>query len=255
MTQTNGNNRKPVNLKHGRLIEAPVRSKLFLSLLPYTSWLITNITAVGFAIYFFLLNRTTVTGRMNVDHSRNTLLLANHQTYIDSWLIGVSAFFPHTWWRPWLLPWNPAAIENLFHTRAWAWLAEQWRCIPVKEGRRDIGALKRILSVLRTGTVVMFPEGRRSRNGDVGTGVAGPGFIALKTFPTVIPVAIYGIEDVYPIGNFSPGFGKRIRIAIGEPIDYEDLKKRGRSKETAQELVDRVMDRVREMHDELRRNN
>lgn len=118
-----------------------------------------------------------------------------------------------------------------------------------------MGALKRTLSMLRTGTVVMFPEGGRSRDGEVGTGVAGPGFIALKTNPTVIPIAIDGMYDVYPIDEFKPGFGKRVRIAIGEPIDYEDLKARGKSKETAQELVDRVMDRIREMHKELRRDD
>jgi 1-acyl-sn-glycerol-3-phosphate acyltransferase len=245
----------PAELKRGRVIEAPPRGKLFMLLLPYTSWFITNMSATLFFVYFFVLNRTTVTGRKNMDHSRNTLLLANHQSYIDSWVIGVSAFLPHSWWRPWILPWNPAAIENLFHTSAWAWLAEQWRCIPIKEGRRDIGALKRILNVLRTGTVVMFPEGGRSRDGSVGKGVAGPGFIALKTNPTVIPIAIHGMEEVYPIGKFAPGFGKRIKVAIGEPIDYDDLKARGRNKETAQELVDRVMDRVRELHEDLRQED
>lgn len=243
------------HLKRGRVVEPPRRGKLFRLLWPITSYLVTNLTVALLSIYFFILNRTSVRGRKHVGIDRNTLLLSNHQSMIDSFLIGITAFFPKSLWRPHLMPWNPAAVENFWHTSIWAWLSEHWRCIPIKEGRRDLGALKRILTVLPTGTVVMFPEGGRSRDREVGEGVAGPGFIALKAKPRIIPVAIDGMHDVYPIDQFSPGFFKRIKVSFGEPIEYDDLLKQGRNKDTAQALVDRVMDRIREMHRQMRASN
>jgi 1-acyl-sn-glycerol-3-phosphate acyltransferase len=236
------------SMKRGRVVEPPRRGKLFRLLWPLTSYLVTNATVTFFAIYFFIFNRTTVTGRHNVGIGRNTLLLSNHQSMIDSFLIGICAFFPKSLWRPHLMPWNPAAVENFYHTSIWAWLSEQWRCIPIREGRRDLGALKRLLTVLPTGVVVMFPEGGRSRDGSVGEGVPGPGFIALKTHPKIVPVAIEGMHEVYPIDQFSPGFFKKIKVSFGEPIDYSDLIEMGRNKDTAQALVDRVMHQVRRQH-------
>jgi len=55
---------------------------------------------------------TTVVGRKNVGTARNTLLLSNHQSMLDSFLVGIGAWYPQSWWRPHLIPWNPAAAEN-----------------------------------------------------------------------------------------------------------------------------------------------
>ena len=232
---------------------APRRGRLFQLLWPLTSYLVTNVTVTVFWVLFFVLNRTTVIGRHIVGDGRNTLLLANHQSMLDSFLVGLAAFYPRSWLKPHLIPWNPAAAENFYRNPMLAWLADNWKCIWVRQGRRDLHALHRMMHVLPRGTMTLFPEGTRSRDGAVGPGRPGPGLLVLATRPRVIPVAIEGMQEVLPIGHYVPRVFKRICVSFGPPVDYAEFVPMPRTRETAQALVDRVMEAIRVQHAELSR--
>src|SRR5258706_2327978 len=231
---------------------APPRGRFFRLYLPLTSYLVTNLTVTILWVLFFVLNRTTVVGRKNVGTARNTLLLSNHQSMLDSFLVGLGAFYPQSWWRPHLIPWNPAAAENFYRTPILAWLADNWKCIWVRQGRRDLRALHRMIEVLPQGVMTLFPEGTRTRDGSVGPRQAGPGLVILVTGARVVPVAIEGMRQVLPIGKYLPRIFKRIRVSYGPPVEYADLLAQPRTRETAQALVDRVMAATRAQHAELR---
>jgi len=232
--------------------KAPRRGWLFRRLWPATSYLVTNVTVTVLAALFFVLNRTTVFGRHHVGERPNTLLLSNHQSMLDSFLVGIGAFYPQSWLKPRLLPWNPAAAENFYKNPILAWLADNWKCIWVRAGRRDLHALHRMTEVLPNGVMTLFPEGTRTRDGTVGEGRAGPGLLILATRPRVIPVAIDGMRDVLPIGCHVPRLGKRVYISYGAPIDYTDFLALPRTRDTAQALMDRVIAAIRAQHAELR---
>lgn len=233
--------------------EADHRGRLFNFLWPVTRYLVTNLSVGFFVVLFFLLNRTTVIGRDRVPHDRNTLLLSNHQSMIDSFLVGIGAYFPWSWIKPRLIPWNPAAEENFYDGPVLAWFSDQWKCIPVREGRRDLKALYRMMEALGEGTMTLFPEGTRTRDGSIGPGRPGAGLVILGNHPTVIPVTIDGMDEVLPVGETIPRIGKEIFVYYGDPIDYSDFLGRPRSKDTAQELVDRVMRVLRRQQEALRR--
>jgi 1-acyl-sn-glycerol-3-phosphate acyltransferase len=216
-----------------------------------TSYLVTNLTVTFFWVLFFVLNRTTVRGREHVGEARNTLLLSNHQSMLDSFLVGLGVFYPQSWLRPHLIPWNPAAAENFYRTPILAWLADNWKCIWVRQGRRDLHALHRMIEVLPSGVMTLFPEGTRSRTGAVGAGQAGPALLILATRARVIPVAIEGMQKVLPIGSKVPRLFQRIYVTYGPPVDYEEFLAQPRSRETAQALMDRVMAAIRAQHAEL----
>src|SRR5256886_11327968 len=93
---------------------APRRGRLFHLFWPVTSYVVTNVTVTLFWLVFFVFNRTVVIGRRNVGEERNTLLLSNHQSMLDSFLVGLAAFYPTSWLKPQLIPWNPAAAENFY---------------------------------------------------------------------------------------------------------------------------------------------
>jgi 1-acyl-sn-glycerol-3-phosphate acyltransferase len=144
-------------------------------------------------------------------------------------------------------------VENFYKNPLMAWLADNWRCIPVREGRRDPRALRDMIQILPHGVMVVFPQGTRSRDGSVGSGRAGAGLLVLSARPRVIPVAVEGMQDVLPIGRYLPRIGKRIYVSYGAPVEYDDLLSENPTREATQAVMDRVMDRIREQHEELRR--
>ena len=218
-----------------------------------TSYFVSNLSATLSWIFFRLLNRTTYIGKEHVGSEPNTLLLSNHQSMIDSMPVALAAFFPKSWLRPYLVPWHPAARENFFKHKLIAWYSSHTRCIPVRPGRRDVHALHKMIDVLPKGAIILFPEGTRSRTGNVQDGRPGAGLVALATKPRIIPVAIDGMQEVLPIGKTIPRIGRRIYVSYGPPLDYSEFDEQPRTRDTAQALVDKVMEAIREQHADIRR--
>jgi 1-acyl-sn-glycerol-3-phosphate acyltransferase len=183
---------------------------------PVTHYFITNLLFTLGLIYFRLLNNTIIIGNKTVPQAPNTLLLSNHQSMIDSALVGLCAYYPASLLRPSLIPWNPAAEENFYRNPVLAWQADNLKCIPVKRGRKDLKAIFKIAEALRTSPLKLFPEGTRSRTGTIGKGRPGAGFLILQTWPTVVPVCIDGMDKVLPIGSLFPRFFKQIYIYYGQ---------------------------------------
>jgi 1-acyl-sn-glycerol-3-phosphate acyltransferase len=235
--------------RHSEHRPSPLARRLW----PVTSYLLTNLSVAVLWVLFFVLNRTTVHGRRQVGYGRNTILIANHQSMIDSFLIGLAVYFPKSLIRPHLLPWNPAATENFFRGWLRAWLAYNWRCIPVREGRRDPRAMRRLTEVLPDGVMILFPEGTRTRDGSVGPGRPGAGVVALTTGARVVPVAIDGMREVLPIGRRIPRIGKRIHVWYGPPLDSPRSPNPAPQRAEAQQLVDQAMAAIRDQLAAIRR--
>lgn len=218
---------------------------------PVTQYIVTNISCTLCAILFFILNRTVVIGRGKVPNERNTLLLSNHQTMIDSFLIGISAYYPQSWIKPFVMPWNPAAEENFFRTPILAFLADNWKCIPIRKGRKDVGAIYRMADALKTSPMILYPEGTRARSRDIGKGRGGAGLLILETRPKVIPVYIDGMDKVLPIGAILPRFFKKVHVYFGEQIDLSKYDENGKTKENAEAIMQEVMDAINRLQVDL----
>ncbi|RMF98045.1 MAG: 1-acyl-sn-glycerol-3-phosphate acyltransferase [Candidatus Schekmanbacteria bacterium] len=220
----------------------PNKESLIESIISYL-WIASTITIAW--IFFTILNRTVVYGRENVPLKKNLLLLPNHQTMIDSFVVGTKLFYPRTLLKPSLIPYHPAAQENFFKNPVLAWMSKNWRAIPVKRGRKDIELMNKIIKMLPNCTMINFPEGTRSRTGKIGKGRSGVGKIIYDAKPTVIPVRIVGMNKVLPIGSYIPRIFKKIEVYYGKPIDFSDLYELPDNKETWLKIVDRVMEHIK----------
>lgn len=229
----------------------PHRGSFFRFLWPFTHALVTNITVTLGFFFFNILNRTIVAGREHVPRGPNTLMMSNHQTMIDSFIVGLSVYYPESLIRPSLIPWNPAAEENLYKTALIGWLADNWKCIPVARGRKDVSAIYKIGKALRFSPVLLFPEGTRSRSGDIRDGRGGAGLMILETNPTVVPVCIDGMDKVLPIGASLPRIFKKIYVRFGKPIDLTEFRDREKNRETAKLVMQKVMDSIRLLKEEI----
>src|SRR3989442_15913222 len=128
--------------------QRPRRGTLFHLLWPVTSYVVTNVTVTLFWLFFFVFNRTVVIGRRNVGEESNTLLLSNHQSMLDSFVVGLAAFYPRSRLKPHLIPWNPAAADNFYITLLLVVLDDTSHLIWVQGLRGHLHLLHLILQVL-----------------------------------------------------------------------------------------------------------
>ncbi|WP_458412673.1 lysophospholipid acyltransferase family protein [Schinkia sp. CFF1] len=182
------------------------------------------------AIYLKSLYKIEIVGMENIPKDGGVLLCSNHISNNDPPLVGVSCPRDISF----------MAKEELFRMPIMKNIMHSIDAFPVKRGMSDRNALKAGLSLLKEGKVLgLFPEGTRSKTGELGQGLAGAGFFALRSNAVVVPCAIIG-----PYKNFS-----KIKIVYGKPIDFEAVRA---NKLSAQEATDIIMDSIRELIDNNR---
>lgn len=223
----------------------PYRGPLFHFFWPLTRYFIINLSAAFAWIYFNILNKTIVFNAGGVGEDDNTLILANHQTMIDGFLIGVAVDFPKSLIKPALFPWLPAAQENFYSNPILGWFSDNWKCVPIKAGRKDFSAMKRMINCLRYGRMIIFPEGTRSRTGELGPPRAGTAYVMLHTFPKTIPVAMEGMDAVQPVGSYLPRLFKTIYLYFGKPVAIEEFRRMRPDRQTSEKVIEKVFDHIR----------
>ena len=230
----------------------PHRGRFAKAVLPFTRYLWTNATMILGWIYFHVLNHTIAFGMENVGEERNTLLLSNHQSLIDGFVIGF-VWYPQTWLKPGLMPWNPAAAENFYFNPLMAWLSDNWKCLPIRPGRKDFGAMARIREALKDGTMTIFPEGTRTRDGRLLPPRSGIAYVMHQARPKAIPVCMDGMNRVMPVGTIVPRIGQTVYLYYGKAVDLEDLYALPQGREAAEKIIERVFVSIRRQQRVLER--
>ena len=185
--------------------------------------------------------RARIEGRENVPATGGGLVCANHQSYLDPILIGM-AFNRSMCY---------VARDSLFQWPVLSRLMRWYDTIPIRREGIGLSGLKEVLRRTKADELVlMFPEGTRSHDGDVGKLLAGFSVVAKRARVPIVPVAIDGAFDVWPRHRWLP-WPTRIAISIGEPIASELVAEMSDEALVA-ELTRRVVD-CHERARELRR--
>ncbi len=149
-------------------------------------------------------------GLANVPATGPVLLVSNHQSHLDPVLIGC---FVHR-------PLGYLARATLFKGFMGP-LIRAYDAIPIDREGMGLGGIRATLKRIKQGdAVLLFPEGTRTKNGELQPLM--PGFLALarRGKATVVPIAISGAFEAMPRGRLLP---RPVRIALvgGEPISPE----------------------------------
>ena len=116
--------------------------------------------------------------------------------------------------------------------------------IPVERDGNDMSALREVIKKVKEGNgIVLFPEGTRSKDGQLQPARAGIGFVIAKTGAPVLPMRIFGAYDAFPKGAKRLRFTK-ITVVIGQPIRFSPEELAIATRETYQILSTRVMDAI-----------
>jgi len=152
------------------------------------------------------------------------LVVSNHQSLIDSYFVCLLlGLVPRALREPRLLPFHTPEERNFMAGPLARALHLALRCVPLRrgEGLHQPG-LEQVIELLRRGNLAyMFPEGTRSRDGEIGRATPGVGRVVVRSGCAVLPVRIWGMQQVLPIGARWPRLRQPVRIRAGEPIPPE----------------------------------
>jgi len=166
-----------------------------------------------------VIRRWKIIGDPHLPPGQGLILIANHVSYWDPVVIGCAIdrniFF--------------MAKEELFHIPVLAWIVKKLGAFPVQKNGGGRASIKKALELLKGGNVVgIFPEGTRSKTGELLNPHLGAAMLALKGGVPLLPVAVSGTK----------GFWGQVKVVFGKPL-YFDTPNRLTVSRTEMESVSR----------------
>jgi 1-acyl-sn-glycerol-3-phosphate acyltransferase len=173
--------------------------------------------------------RVQVEGLENLDVQVPRIYLSNHQSAFD-----IFALLAH-------LPVNFKFIlkQELMKIPILGLAMRRARYIAIDRAdpRKALRSMKEAAQRVRKGaSVLIFPEGTRSKDGRLQPFKKGGFHLAIMSGCDLVPIAILNSRDIIPKGSFQIKKGT-FKMRIGEPIRTDGYSKKD---------IDRLMDQARE---------
>jgi 1-acyl-sn-glycerol-3-phosphate acyltransferase len=153
----------------------------------------------------------------NVPRQGGVLIVANHQSFLDPIMLAVKLPRPVSF----------MAKSELFDgNRVFSRLIRNLNAFPVRQGEGDVGAVRETIKRLQAGHVlIVFPEGERTHDGQIGKLEGGVGLIIRRAGPDVkvIPAAVDGAFKAWPKHQKLPRLCP-IRVKYGPALHLAHLK-------------------------------
>jgi len=148
------------------------------------------------------------TGRRNVPATGAALLVSNHLSHLDVFVLGLTLSRPL----------NYVARSSLFFPPL-GFLIRSVGGFPIQREGIGTQGLKETLRRLRAGGIVaLFPEGTRTRDGALGPLKQGIAVLASRAGVPIVPAAIAGSFEAWPRSQILPR-PHPIRVHFGKPIE------------------------------------
>lgn len=175
-------------------------------------------------------------GRKGTDHvpkEGGVLVAANHASFLDPVLVGVTTARPLYF----------VARRSLFRNPLFGWLIRNLNSVPINREGISKETLRVVLEQLRLGrAVLIFPEGTRSVDGKLGEFRSGVIRLAQMGDVPVVPALVFGSYKAWGRQRRIPRPSKTA-VAFGEPLKFG---RKDDAEEGAKLLKSRLEDLARE---------
>src|ERR1700722_12083217 len=169
-------------------------------------------------------------GQENIIEEGPAIMAANHQSYLDPPLVGITC-------RNELYV---LARKTLFEKKLLGPLISRVNALPVDLSRGDLTAFRAVMNLLKEGhRTVIFPEGTRSLTGEIQQARAGIGMIIAKTLAPVVPIRIFGSYDAWPKGGKIRS--RPITVVVAKPIRFKKEDFAAQNREAYQKISEQVL--------------
>ncbi|MGM0438605.1 MAG: lysophospholipid acyltransferase family protein [Bacillota bacterium] len=173
-------------------------------------------------LYFKIVHNSKIKGKENRPEEGPFIIMANHITAYDPPLVGTimnrKVHF--------------MAKKELFENPFIGKILRAIGTFPVKRGKPDRSAFRESFRLLNNNKVIcIFPEGTRSKTGELGNAKAGSIMIALKSETPILPV---GIKKV----------GRQFRVSIGEPFTLDEYYGEKLSRDERKIVGKNIMEKI-----------
>lgn len=145
------------------------------------------------------------------------LIVANHTSHFDTAIV-LSLLPDRLYDRTAVV----AAADRFYRSRIkGAWFSLRYNAFPISRGGGS-GALAYSESLLESGwSLLIFPEGTRSRTGELLRFHPGPAILALRQRVPVLPIHIEGAADILLPGT-RMSRPAPVHVRVGPPLSFEE---------------------------------
>jgi len=173
-----------------------------------------------------------VIGRENIP-SEPAVYAANHSSAMDIPLVYTN--LP--------MQFRIMAKVELFRYPFMGWHLTRSGQIPIDEKELNLAGVKKAIKTLKNGSSLMvFPEGGRTPDGQIKKFLSGAFYMAIKAGVPVVPMAIVGAYEVLKQNTYVIHPGK-MQLVIGKPIPTD-----GYSTREMDQLAEKVKGAIEEMY-------
>lgn len=161
--------------------------------------------------------KVEIIGRENILTDRPQIFVSNHQGYFD--IFALSGYLPVQ------IRW--VAKSSLFKIPFLGGAMKASGYIPVvrDDRKKAYEAFNKTLEKVKEGSsIIIFPEGTRSEDGEIGPFKKGSNLIASRSKCPMVPVTIIGSGDIIKKGSavITPG---SVQVIISPPVEPSNDKK------------------------------
>ncbi|MEE0922965.1 MAG: lysophospholipid acyltransferase family protein [Paludibacteraceae bacterium] len=168
------------------------------------------------SFYRLMFLPVTVEGLEHIQPGQSYVFVSNHQSMFDVWLI--------YGWLPVIFKWLMKAELRKVPFVGIACKAAGHIFVDRKNPKAAMESMENIKKQLKDGVcTVIFPEGTRTKDGQVGRFKRGAFQIALDLKLPIIPISLSGCYDVLPKGKLFV-YRRPVRMYVGEPIDITQFE-------------------------------
>ncbi len=181
-----------------------------------------------------LFIRVKTIGTENFDHNKAYLFVSNHVNIFDLFIL--NGYIPNFA--------RGVEQDKHFDWPIWGKVTARFGNIPISQTqfKSALKSLEKAEQAVREGTsIIIMPEGHRTRDGELLPFMRGPFMLALKTKADIVPMAMVGAFAVKKVTHRTIRPGK-IKVVFGETILYENIKNL-----SSKELRDLVKDKIQKL--------